>query len=403
MAMAQMIGVGGGGSDELAKALIERNIASIEIPDGVERIGDHAFYCCDGLKSVEFSDSVTAIGESAFENCIGFSGRFIIPEGITSIESNAFKGCGGIEEIVLPESLTFLGISAFENCTGISGTVALPSGLGEIGANAFAGCENITSVVFDPNNTLLHSGAFKNMTSCADYNFTSFDTIPVLEDESVFEGISSNALIRVPKELYLTWITSEHWTKYYANIYGGEEFSGTEGLSYTWVSNENCYALNGLGSYTGDTIKVPLFYDDGTNGMQPVKRVYSSAFKGNKTIKSVTLNNLGMTADMYCFMETTALESVYNACILKDNVFFNSKKLGYIKFMDGGNIGFYSLFGCKSGIIYDFSECTAVIPLNSNANLTTGSGCKIIVPAELLNDWRNATNWTSYRSFIVSA
>ena len=64
-----------------------------------------------------------------------------------------------------------------------------------------------------------------------------------------------------------------------------------------------------------------------------------------------------------------------------------------------GSDAFYSCYGMA---FYDFSQCLAVPSLaNTNAFGSIPSDCKIIVPDSLYDDWKAATNWSTYASYIV--
>ena len=53
--------------------------------------------------------------------------------------------------------------------------------------------------------------------------------------------------------------------------------------------------------------------------------------------------------------------------------------------------------------IYDFTNHTSV-PTLENTNAFTGipSDCKIKVPESLLEEWKAATNWSTYANKIVA-
>ena len=58
----------------------------------------------------------------------------------------------------------------------------------------------------------------------------------------------------------------------------------------------------------------------------------------------------------------------------------------------------------RSGIIYDFSEVTAVPVLSASSGLTKISFISaIIVPDALYDEWIAATNWVAYASKIKKA
>ena len=60
---------------------------SIEIPEGIENIGDYQFYGFDNVTSITIPNSVTSIGKYAFYNCNG------LESSVTSIGNNAFDDC----------------------------------------------------------------------------------------------------------------------------------------------------------------------------------------------------------------------------------------------------------------------------------------------------------------------
>lgn len=69
------------------------SIINVVIEDGVESIGDYAFYDCDSLMSVT------------------------IPDGVESIGNYAFYSCARLQNITIPDSVNSIGIHAFVDCT----------------------------------------------------------------------------------------------------------------------------------------------------------------------------------------------------------------------------------------------------------------------------------------------
>jgi hypothetical protein len=69
-----------------------RKTENYEIPAGVTRIGQDAFYKCTDLTSVTIPTSVTHIGQDAFYGCTGLT-SVTIPTNVTSIAYGAFQNC----------------------------------------------------------------------------------------------------------------------------------------------------------------------------------------------------------------------------------------------------------------------------------------------------------------------
>lgn len=74
-------------------------MTSISLPNGVETIGDYAFYQCFSLTSITIPDSVTSIGQYAFGSCRAAT-TVTIGSGVTSIASGAFYRCWELNQII---------------------------------------------------------------------------------------------------------------------------------------------------------------------------------------------------------------------------------------------------------------------------------------------------------------
>ena len=123
----------------------ERGLKSVVIPNGVARIGDHAFETCDKLAYIEIPDSVTCFGEGAFNGC-DLLEDIHIPNGVTCIERMTFGYCSRLKNVRIPDSVTNIGDFAFGECDSLT-NIEIPNSVTEIGLGAFFGCnrlENIT-------------------------------------------------------------------------------------------------------------------------------------------------------------------------------------------------------------------------------------------------------------------
>ena len=67
------------------------------------------------------------------------------------------------------------------------------------------------------------------------------------------------------------------------------------------------------------------------------------------------------------------------------------------------SIGTFVFNYCYGMRYYDFSACTAIPPLsNTNAFRNIPSDCQMLIPSALYNNWKTATNWATYASYMVS-
>ena len=92
---------------------------SCTIPDGVEQIGNYAFYGCRDLTAVIIPEGVKTICMHAFEKCSGLT-RLSLPESLTTIGSTAFSSCSNLDCVVIRKGLASIGTSPFTDCSSLS-------------------------------------------------------------------------------------------------------------------------------------------------------------------------------------------------------------------------------------------------------------------------------------------
>lgn len=165
----------------------------IDIPEGVESIGNFTFYQC---------------------NCIT---SLTIPATVTSIGSSAFEGCTELTNVSLSEGLTYIGGSAFESCTGIS-SITIPSTVTSIAINAFRGCNNLNDI-------------------------TSKIETPFAIDDSVFSTYST-ATLTVPEGTTAAYQSAEGW-KNFNNITDDSQTAINSTVIGKQNAIETIYSING--------------------------------------------------------------------------------------------------------------------------------------------------------------
>ena len=208
-----------------------QELTKLEIPFGVDRIGDCSFYKGANLTSVTIPSSVSSIGRDAFSGCSGLT-SVTIPSSVTSIGGYAFSGCSGLTSVTIPSSVTSIGSVAFGNCSGLT-SVTIPSSVTSIGDSAFEGCSGLTSV------------------------YVSWES-PLSINASIFENVNTKScILYVPKRTY-----DDYWLSNWGVFDNIEEYDVT-GIDNVTTSSDvkeiSRYSVN------GQRLKVP------TKGLNIVK------------------------------------------------------------------------------------------------------------------------------------
>ena len=80
-----------------------KNLYDLRLPDTITSIGDECFLNCRNLPIIKF-DNIKNIGDQAFANCDMFTGELELPEGIETIGEFAFYG-SKLKSIKIPRSV----------------------------------------------------------------------------------------------------------------------------------------------------------------------------------------------------------------------------------------------------------------------------------------------------------
>lgn len=121
--------------------LIERDITSLNISSGTNKIGQYAFYNCYSLTSVTIPNSVTAIEMFAFRSCSGLT-SVTIPNSVTTIGNDSFSLCSGLTSVTIGNGITAIGNNAFKNDNKLTSVTINATTPPTLGTDAFTSTNN---------------------------------------------------------------------------------------------------------------------------------------------------------------------------------------------------------------------------------------------------------------------
>lgn len=119
-------------------------LTAVELPEGIEVIGDCAFSGCDKLTELILPSTLRKINYRAFYGCKSLR-AVEIPAGVSVLESECFADCRVLYDVKLNEGLTELGVRAFANDPVKE--IYIPVSL-ESAEAPFYHCGNLNSVTF---------------------------------------------------------------------------------------------------------------------------------------------------------------------------------------------------------------------------------------------------------------
>ncbi len=167
----------------------DSQITGLDIPEGVEEIGNNAFWGASKVRtSLIIPSSVKRIGEYAFNRT-------------------------GITHVTLPDGLEYIERYAFAECENLQDTLTIPTSVVQIREGAFANCRQLTAIILPADLQEIQGAAFEYCYSM-DYIQCLGSTPPVIADNS-FNGVEKNNF---------TVVVPEGAVEAYRNAPGWNEF-----------------------------------------------------------------------------------------------------------------------------------------------------------------------------------
>lgn len=194
-----------------------KNLTSITIPQNVIWIEEYAFSECSQLNNIIIPESVTWIGKYAFYWCTNLI-TITLNTGLIIMDDFIFSNCAKLTNVSIPNSVTSMGHSIFDDCCNLT-RINIPNSVTSMGNNVFWGCTSLIEATIGNNITSIKENVFRNC-SCLQKIYFSSTNPPILESETVFSSIASNAVFYVPSASVNNYKTADVWEKYADQIVG---------------------------------------------------------------------------------------------------------------------------------------------------------------------------------------
>ena len=422
------------------------NVKNIEIGDGIEKIGDYAFYSCSQLVKIIIPNSVISIGDATFRNCGNLTSITIpdnvtsigsmafhrcskltsikIPEGMISISDHTFAYCKSLSSITIPDSVTSIGTSAFVGCSSLT-SIMIPKGVTRIEGDTFEDCSNLISIIIPERVTSIGRGAFYNCRSLTnikipenvvDIGDMAFQECTGLTSIIIPEGVTS-----ISNQVFydcnrLSSITIPEGV----TSIGNNAFYNCRNLT-SIIIPENVVNI-GAGAFNNCSGLTSIIIPEG------VTRIESSTFDGCSKLISITIPE-GVTYIGYAaFSRCSSLTSITipeGVTDIRNYAFYKCSSLTSITIPEGvTSIGDNAFSGCwnlTSIIIPEgvtsignnaFSDCSSLTSITIPKSVTSignsaFSGCwnltSIIIPEGVTSISNNAfSDCSSLTSINVS-
>jgi hypothetical protein len=138
-------------------------LAEVELPQGLEIIGERAFLYCVSLRYLSIPTTVTKIEGGAFARLESLV-EMHLPEGLQVITKSLFAFCSSLRTLTIPTSVIEIQPSALSRCSKLV-AVDLPDGLQSLGEEALMFCDSLTKVRVPPMIKVIKNRTFGNCKS----------------------------------------------------------------------------------------------------------------------------------------------------------------------------------------------------------------------------------------------
>ena len=296
----------------------------------------------------------------------------------TNICSACASDCRKIQSIDFGR-VNILGTNMLRYCDSIS-SISMPSGVPTYANGCVDGLVGIEAFVVPRGMTSIVSTMFQN---CASLKKVSIPPSVTAIDAFAFCGCGSLENIRIPKSVVSF---KEHCFQDCTKL---KKIYGTIKGTVEWGAFKNCGQLNDIDISVSNFESTVFYHCASLASVNPGSEI---------TAIGTSANNEG--AFEGCLNLTSVSEIVTD--VIQPYAFRDCISLSALKITDAnGSLSIGQNAFRNSGItLFDFSDCSIVPTLYSNAFYNHTNDMSILVPASLASNWKAASNWSSVKNYI---
>lgn len=287
-------------------------VTKVIADEGVETIGERAFYEFNGIESVVFSDTVEFIDSYAFCRC-GKLEDVKFGNGLKNTYWSSFSFCSSLTKITFPDSILQVDGRAFANCTSLT-EVNFGKGLSSINYGAFAYCSSLSSISIPANVHEINNEAFYE---CKSLENVELNEGLIILGTDVFHGCEALKSITIPDSVCFMGSAIFDWQLVlnYSKSIWGSPFSCCEALTEINISSDNNYLSysNGVLFNKDKTVLITYLttqFDSSYTIPDTVNSISSSAFAFSN-LESITIPKSVTVIDESAFRNCVRIKDIY--------------------------------------------------------------------------------------------